>query len=165
MVYKCLSKFWMYILSYMAIIIPVTLYLATIEFNVFVFVIWIMVTVCMLIFALGNYMDSKIISSENLPGTVYKYLDSKTLANVRCMLLNAKIDHKLEYGFLSSTFFPNEPLIIWTFFGHFCHHFWLVLAGWWIGVAVPLYPPKRDDKNGQEMFNWSEVYLEKKYYL
>ena len=111
MVYKCLSKFWIYILSYMATLIPVTLYLATIEFNVFVFVIWIMFTVCLLIFALGNHLDSKIISSENLPGTVYKYLDSKTLANVRCMLLNAKIDHKLEYGFLSSTFFPNEPLI------------------------------------------------------
>ena len=80
MVYKCLSKFWMYILSYMAISIPVTLYLATIEFNVFVFVIWLMFTVCLLIFALGNHLDSKITSSENLPGTVYTYLDSKTLA-------------------------------------------------------------------------------------
>ena len=26
-------------------------------------------------------------------------------------------------------------------------------------------PPKSDDKNGQEMFNWSEVHSEKKYYL
>ena len=57
----------------MATLIPVTLYLATIEFNVFVFVIWIMFTVCLLIFALGNYLDSKITSSENLPGTVYTY--------------------------------------------------------------------------------------------
>ena len=83
MVYKCLSKFWMYILSYIAILIPVTLYLATIEFNVFVFVIWLMVTVCLLIFALGNYLDSKITSSQNLPGTLYNYLDSQTLANVK----------------------------------------------------------------------------------
>jgi hypothetical protein len=71
MVYKCLSKFWIYILSYMALSIPVTLYLATIEFNVFLFMIWLMFTVCLLIFALGNYLDSKITSSENLPGTVY----------------------------------------------------------------------------------------------
>jgi len=27
-----------------------------------------MVTVCLLIFALGNYLDSKITSSQNLPG-------------------------------------------------------------------------------------------------
>ena len=26
-------------------------------------------------------------------------------------------------------------------------------------------PTKSDDKNGQEMFNWSEVHSEKKYYL
>ena len=28
-----------------------------------------------------------------------------------------------------------------------------------------LHPPKSDEKNGQEMFNWSEVHSEKKYYL
>ena len=59
----------------MAISIPVTLYLAAIEFNVFVFVIWLMFTVCLLIFVLGNHLDSKIISSENSQGTVYR-LDS-----------------------------------------------------------------------------------------
>ena len=65
----------------MATLIPVTLYLVTIEFNAFVFVIWIMFTVCLLIFALGNHLDSKITSSQNLPGTVYINLDSKTLPN------------------------------------------------------------------------------------
>ena len=59
----------------------------------------------------------------------------------------------LSMDSISSISFPNKPLISRTFLYHFCHHFWVVLAGWWIGVAVPLYPPKRDDKNGQEMFN------------
>ena len=27
--------------------------------------------------------------------------------------------------FISSISFPNEPLISWTFLGHFCHHFWM----------------------------------------
>ena len=27
--------------------------------------------------------------------------------------------------FISSISFPNEPLISWTFFDHFCHHFWV----------------------------------------
>ena len=27
--------------------------------------------------------------------------------------------------FISSISFPNEPLISWTFLGHFCHHFWV----------------------------------------
>ena len=27
--------------------------------------------------------------------------------------------------FMSSISFPNEPLISWTFLGHFCHHFWV----------------------------------------
>ena len=30
-------------------------------------------------------------------------------------------------------------------------------------VALLLYPPKSDDKNVQEMLNWSEVHSEKKY--
>ena len=38
--------------------------------------------------------------------------------------------------------------------------FWGGFAG-----ALLLHPPKSDDKNCQEMFNWSEVHLEKKYYL
>ena len=65
----------------MAISIPVTLYLATIEFNEFVFVIWLMFTVCLLIFALGNHLDSKIISSENIQGTLYR-LHSNALATL-----------------------------------------------------------------------------------
>ena len=27
--------------------------------------------------------------------------------------------------FISSISYPNEPLISWTFLGHFCHHFWV----------------------------------------
>ena len=29
--------------------------------------------------------------------------------------------------FISSIYFPNEPLISWTFLDHFCHHFWVGL--------------------------------------
>ena len=32
-------------------------------------------------------------------------------------------------------------------------------------VALLLHPPKNDDKNGQEMFNWSEVHSKNKYYV
>ena len=32
-------------------------------------------------------------------------------------------------------------------------------------VALLLQPPKSDDKNGQEMFNWSEAHSKKEYYL
>ena len=46
--------------------------------------------------------------------------------------------------------------ISWPFFSS-------LLGGF--AVALLLNPPKSDDKNGQEMFNWSEVYSEKKYYL
>ena len=33
------------------------------------------------------------------------------------------------------------------------------------GVALLLHPPKSDDKNGQEMFNWSELHLERSNFL
>ena len=32
-----------------------------------------------------------------------------------------------------------------------------------VAFALLLHPPKSDVKNDQEMFNWSEVYSEKKY--
>ena len=46
-------------------------------------------------------------------------------------------------------------------------HFFFILSSLLGGFAVALllHPPKIDDKNGQEMFNWSEFHLEKKYYL
>ena len=51
---------------------------------------------------------------------------------------------------------------------HNVEHFLSSLLGEF-GVALLLHPPKSDDKNGQEMFkemfNWSEVHSEKKYYL
>ena len=43
---------------------------------------------------------------------------------------------------------------------HFLTIFVIILGGF--AVA---FPPKSDDKNGQEMFNWSEVHSEKKYNL
>ena len=43
---------------------------------------------------------------------------------------------------------------------HFLTIFSSLLGGF--VVALLLHPPKSDDKNGQEMFNWSEVHLEKK---
>ena len=33
------------------------------------------------------------------------------------------------------------------------------------GVALLLHPPKSDDKNGQEMFNWSELHSERSNFL
>ena len=48
--------------------------------------------------------------------------------------------------FISSISFPNEPLVSWTFLGR------------WVGLL--LHPPKSDDKNVQEMFNWSQVHSE-----
>ena len=39
------------------------------------------------------------------------------------------------------------------------------LLGGGFAVVLLLHPLKSDDKNGQEMFNWSEVHSEKKYYL
>ena len=53
-------------------------------------------------------------------------------------------------------FFPNATLTSWTFLDHFCHHLWVVLL---------LHLPKSDDKNGQEMFNWSELHSERSYFL
>ena len=75
----------------------------------------------------------------------------------------------------------------WSILEHFCHHFWVVVVVPFIfcilvryetfitraqgpvvggfAVALLLHPPKSDNKNGQEMFNWSEVHSEKKYYL
>ena len=55
--------------------------------------------------------------------------------------------------FISSISFPNELLISWT----------SLLGGF--AVALLLHPTKSDDKNDQEMFNWSEVRSEMKYYL
>ena len=46
---------------------------------------------------------------------------------------------------------------------HFLTIFSSLLGGF--AVALLFYPAKSDDKNGQEMFNWSEVHSEKKYYL
>ena len=49
--------------------------------------------------------------------------------------------------------FSDQLNISWTFLGHFCHHFWL-------GATA-----NSDNKNGQEIFNWSKFHSEKKYYL
>ena len=46
---------------------------------------------------------------------------------------------------------------------HFLTIFVITLGGF--GVALLLHSPKSDDKNGQEMFNWSEFHSDKKYYL
>jgi hypothetical protein len=61
--------------------------------------------------------------------------------------------------FKSSISFPNEPLISWTFLGHF------VITFVWMQQQTNSKPTKNDEKNGQEMFNWSEVHSEKKYFL
>ena len=58
--------------------------------------------------------------------------------------------------FTNSISFPKESLISWTFLDHFCHHFL---------VGATANSPKIVVKNGQEMFNWSEIHSEKKYYL
>ena len=59
-----------------------------------------------------------------------------------------------------SYFFLIATLTSWTFLDHFCHLFWVGF-----GVALLLQPPKSDDKNGQEMFNWSELHSEKSNFL
>ena len=64
--------------------------------------------------------------------------------------------------FISSISFPNEPLISWTFLGHFCYHF----TFGWVQQQTEANPPKRDDKKGQEIFEkCSTDHSEKKYYL
>ena len=85
----------------------------------------------------------------------------KTLVPLRYNLTLAGHALYQSMDFISSISFPNEPLISWTFLDHFCHH--TILGGF--AVALLLHPPKSDDKNGQEMFNWSEIHSEKKYYL
>ena len=42
------------------------------------------------------------------------------------------------------------------------HFFHFVITFGWVQQQSNT---KSDDKNGQEMFNWSEVHSEKKYYL
>ena len=38
-----------------------------------------------------------------------------------------------------------------------------VITFGWVQQEAKGNPPKSDDKNGQEMFNWPEVHSEKKY--
>ena len=66
----------------------------------------------------------------------------------------------LKYGFcmklLLSECNSDQLNISWPFFSS-------LLGGF--GVALLLHPPKSDDKNGQEMFNWSELHLERSNFL
>ena len=45
------------------------------------------------------------------------------------------------------------------------HFLNIIVITFGFAVALLLHPPKSDDKNVQEMFTWSEVHSEKKYYL
>ena len=53
--------------------------------------------------------------------------------------------------FISSISFPNEPLVSWTFLGHFCHHFW---------VGATAKQQKTHPKVSEKMGNWSELHSE-----
>ena len=56
-----------------------------------------------------------------------KSLDHLRSTNSRFSLIVLHCSKKLlKFGFYKcSISFPNEPLISWTFLGHFCHHFWV----------------------------------------
>ena len=67
----------------------------------------------------------------------------------------------LKYGFYKWYFFSkwtfDQLNISWPFLSS------LLVAS--CNSKATANPPKNDDKNDQEMFNWSEVYSEKKYEL